>query len=355
MTDQSSNSHQMMLEDLPECISLPELRAGTMHLISQDGEIEAYGQALAPASHSVQPESGKAKTTNGTSGRNSFGSLESVALTQSLANRLKERLGMGGSMEYLQTWKEKVTPAGRLYWAHTARAHPTCDSGCTGWPTVRANETNESVESVVARRKRLREAGDTKTGSLMNLSQAAQMVGYATPSTRDYKDVGDLNNSRFRKDGKERNDTVPRQAALVGYPTPNVSDVNASRSDRAQQYSTRWMLRKNHSSQLAHTVQAFAGYPTPTSEPSSGEVNANLERHGNKWRNKVTGRILQTTLTTEMKLGLTGPNLTSSHSSTEKRGALNPALSRWLMGYPVAWCQAAILASRMLKQRAKRV
>jgi len=301
MTDQSSNSHQMMLEDLPECISLPELRAGTMHLISQDGEIEAYGQDLAPASHSVQPESGKAKTTNGTSGRNSFGSLESAALTQSLANRLKERLGTGGSMEYLQTWKEKVTPAGRLYWAHIARAHPTSGSGCIGWHT---------------------------------------------PVVRDHRNSGG--------DGTNPRD-LPRQAALVGYPTPNVCDVNASRSDRAQQYSTRWMLRKNHSSQLAHTVQAFAGYPTPTSEPSSGEVNANLERHGNKWRNKVTGRILQTTLTTEMKLGLTGPNSTSSTSSTEKRGALNPALSRWLMGYPVAWCQAAILASRMLKQRAKRV
>ncbi len=315
--DQLNKSNQKNSRDLSNIISSVEFSAGRLPSTLQDGpELDLFGQALAPANLSAQRVSVKAKTTNDMSGRNSFGSLESAALTQSLANRLKERLGTGGSMEYSQTWKEKATPAGRLYWAHTARAHPTCDSGCTGWPTTGAQDEKwrYSTTEMALKRK--------ESGRQICLEALAHLV---------------------------------KQAALVGYPTPNVCDVNASRSDRAQQYSTRWMLRKNHSSQLAHTVQAFAGYPTPTSEPSSGEVNANLERHGNKWRNKVTGRILQTTLTTEMKLGLTGPNSTSSTSSTEKRGALNPALSRWLMGYPVAWCQAAILASRMLKQRAKRV
>jgi hypothetical protein len=33
---------------------------------------------------------------------------------------------------------------------------------------------------------------------------------------------------------------------------------------------------------------------------------------------------------------------------TEKRGALNPAFSRWLQGYPVEWCEAAIWASRLM-------
>lgn len=43
-----------------------------------------------------------------------------------------------------------------------------------------------------------------------------------------------------------------------------------------------------------------------------------------------------------------GPPTPSSISATAPCGALNPAFSRWLQGYPAAWCQAAIRASRKL-------
>jgi hypothetical protein len=55
-----------------------------------------------------------------------------------------------------------------------------------GWPTPRASESSsESVESVTARRQRMREAGDTKTGNLLNLSQVATLAGWGTPSCQD--------------------------------------------------------------------------------------------------------------------------------------------------------------------------
>ena len=47
------------------------------------------------------------------------------------------------------------------------------------------------------------------------------------------------------------------------WPTPNCADVNASRSSTPQEYSERWMARKEHGSQLAHTAQALASWPTP--------------------------------------------------------------------------------------------
>lgn len=94
-------------------------------------------------------------------------------LSSMLGLKLQKRLATHGSMEYRQTWKVKVTPAGRRYWAHTASAHRISDSGCFGW---------------------------------------------ATPSTRDWKDTGDLEKSRYRKNGKERNDTLSRQIAIMrGY------------------------------------------------------------------------------------------------------------------------------------------
>lgn len=50
-----------------------------------------------------------------------------------------------------------------------------------------------------------------------------------------------------------------------------------------------------------------------------------------------------------------GAVLTSSPAETGSRGVLNPAHSRWLQGYPVAWCQAAIRAARKLRRRGNTV
>ena len=152
-------------------ISSLGLADGHLHSNSQDGQqTDQCGQVRVHASRFPQPEKDLLKPTSDTCGQSSSISSRSASLTQSLASRLQAQLATDGSMEYRQTWNQKVTPAGRLYWAHTASAHRTSDRDSTGWPT---------------------------------------------PAARDYRDTGNLENSRWRKDGKERNDMLSRVAAFT--------------------------------------------------------------------------------------------------------------------------------------------
>ena len=89
----------------------------------------------------------------------------STILSRKLAAKLKEKTGTLGSTLYTLTWDETVTPAGHVLPRLRASALRTSDNDCTGYPT---------------------------------------------PSARDFRDTGDLSKSRYRKDGKERKDTVPR-------------------------------------------------------------------------------------------------------------------------------------------------
>ena len=75
--------------------------------------------------------------------------------------------GTGGSTERQQIWQQRSTDLGLSYYRLQVSMPRTAEKGYSLWPT---------------------------------------------PATRDYKDSGDLDKSRWRKDGKERNDTAPRVA-----------------------------------------------------------------------------------------------------------------------------------------------
>ena len=163
----------------------------------------------------------------GTSGPKCSDSSASVSLSTSLANKLKQRFASGGSMEYSETWKPKVTPQGRSYWAHTASGRRISDSGSTGvepvegWSSPRANkwgfpDSHGSHEMPVGwntpRATDGANGGPNQAGGALPCDAGKVVAGWATPTSRDHKGTGDLSESMIRKSGKVRNDTVGRQA-----------------------------------------------------------------------------------------------------------------------------------------------
>lgn len=244
----------MTLKATRKSIFSPALVAGRERSASQESPtISLAGRVHRRASRSVLPVNNSDNLTKGTSPLPLCGSLMSVALQSSLANKLRQRLGNTGSMIYSLSWKDKVTPAGRPYCQRVASVPHTKGTGSslvplTNWPTPTANNGTAAGTSC-------RQGG-------MNLQTATTIAAWPTPTASDYKGSGQ---AVIRKDGKNR--------------TFNRLD-----------YATE------------------QGISQPVRITDSGQI------------------------------------LTCSDAGMESSGQLNPAHSRWLMGYPPEWDACAVMA-----------
>jgi len=177
-------------ESLLSATFSPGLESGHTPCARLAGQTTAQsGPGAAPARDSASPGPEKASTTSATFGPSSSGSSASAALSALLASKLRVRLPLPGSILYMMTWKERVTPSGRRICALRALAPRTSGSDCTGWPTPR----REDSESTGAHR-----------GKQDTLHSASQLAGWATPAsheagspaTETYNEAGDSCNSR---------------------------------------------------------------------------------------------------------------------------------------------------------------
>lgn len=240
---------------------------------SQGGlPVAESGQARAPVSHSAQQANGKAKKTKGTSGQSGSSCSEGITLSASeslslsLVSRLRQRLGMAGSMEYAQTWKEKATPLGMRYWEHTASGHRTSGSDCTGWQSPVAGD----AKGVAYRRdggqkgkERLTNLGLVagwpspaaqnadggpnplgNTGEHFTLQTAATMAGWVSPSSRDWKDTAGMSETGANPDGslRVRLDQLPRQARLTSGLTSTSSPAETEKRGVLNPEFVAWLM-----------------------------------------------------------------------------------------------------------------
>ena len=159
-------SSQMSLWDTHNATSSQESESGAWHSETQVGQmIERHGRDHAHVNLSPRQAREKGLMMSATCGRTSIGSSSSGDLQSFLESKFRARLSILGSTLYRLTWKPWITPSGVLRSRLRASALRTSETDLSGWPT---------------------------------------------PTTRDHKDSGDLSRSMTRKDGKLRNDTLPR-------------------------------------------------------------------------------------------------------------------------------------------------
>lgn len=295
MSEASKTLPQAILKDLPNATSSQGSGGGRELCASPAGPtIEPCGQEAAPASLSPRQAKERGLLMSGTYGLPGTGSSASTALASSLGSRLQARTEGLGSTLYRLIWRERATPAGRLFYQLVASVPRKCarGSGLSAWPAPQASDNTGGGQA-----KRFLNPERSK-----NLNDAVMLSAWQTPQVS----TGDYQMSRGKKFLK-----LQGEVKLSSWASPTAQEAGGS----AEQFLERKRKAHTSGSQLGISLTAL-------------NLQAQLAAHG----------AMQN----------------SSCSETINAGQLNPAHSRWLMGYPPEWDASAATAMQSFPKRRRK-
>lgn len=320
MTDLSRKSNRKTLKSSASAISSPGSGVGPLHSSSPSGPTTGKsGPGAAPASHSVRLAKARRSTMKGIFGPSSFASSGHAALSYALANRLRPLTASLGSTLFKLTWMARATPAGQWISALRASEPRTGGSGFIGWPTPNTPSGGPNIRST-----------ETHTGG-MDLDGAVLLSAWGTPAARDWKS-GEAGQETLDKNARP----LSEQAVLTAWKTPCVPNggrISGNASDLGKH-------RDGTKAQIGLENEAkLSGWVTP--KRADGDQGSETMMRGNL---TLLGQARLTAFG-EIPIGfLLGPN---GWEIVPACGQLNPAHSRWLMGFPAEWddCGAMVMPS----------
>lgn len=336
------------LQAIPSATSSPGSAAGPTPSASPVGRRTGpSGPEAVPASLSAPLESRWVALIRAIYGRRSAASSTSAALQLSLESRLQARLGVNGSPEYALTWKRWAMPSGPAICALRASARRTSGNDSTGWPTPRvcSAQAAEITDEAVAK---CWEASP----NLETVVTRVLFTGWPTPNTPSGGrsiDPSKMSSTGVTLDGRKHTVSLEHVVRFAGWPTPmagnagteNYNPAGNTDSSRKTVELVGWNTPRatdgsnggpNQTGGALPADAALAGWATPTTRDHKDGTS-----EGSAPVNSLLGR-----------------QVWLSPAQTEKRGALNPRFSLWLMGYPAAWVCCGVQAMLSVRSARKR-
>lgn len=330
-------SIQMTLWGFVSVTSSPESAVGLTPCGLPSGPTtDPCGPEAVHANPSPPLANSAAPTTSATFGPSLPDLLPRVSLQSSLGNKLRQRLAETGSPLYALTWKEWDMQSGPPICALRASARRISgnDSGGGGTPGGPPHPVETGKTPPECLQPESIQTAQSAHASTSYPDRLHSSDGWPTPNAHDPR----LGYQR------RRGDTKGSQKSLE---TVAVDALDATRGNTTM---THWKT---------------SGWPTATTMDAAsaarhGYMNDGIERKAKSRRKEtLTGHSGTTMLDAcrlcgPARITNRGEILTGSLAEMDSGGQLNPAHSRWVMGYPPEWCDCAVTVMQSSPKSRKR-